>query len=233
MNVATGRIVVRPSSPTPSRATRWLGLLGFPWLFLVVIGTDAALTMLGLPPDERPLVIRVLAVVLAVVPLGLYVASPWLGRLPPLRWLFAWPQPEAELDLDGIRLSLPDRPDQYVPWSAVAGLKAANNWRRDSVLVGVDGQILATVPWSLAHPRSLFTARPLAQQVVELLPDRFALTGSNWAGLADQFGLRDAALPASSAQDSARRQWLVVGGVIALMLVVSTIAAIAWLSSPP
>jgi hypothetical protein len=233
MTETTDSIVIRPGRATPSRTTRWLGLLGFPWLFLVLIGTDAILTALGFPPGERPLLVRVVVIACAVLPIGLYVASPWLGRLPSLSWLLAWPQPEAELDLDGIRLRLPDRPDQYVPWSAVAGLKEASNWRGDSVLVGVDGQILATIPWSLAHPRSFFTARPLAQQVVELLPDRFALTGSNWAGLADQFGLRDAALPASSAQDSARRQRLVIGGIIAVMLVVSTIAAIAWLSTPP
>jgi hypothetical protein len=172
-------------------------------------------------------------VALAILPIGLYVSSPWLGRVSSMSWLLAKPQPEAELDLHGIRLRLPDRPDQYVPWSAVAGMKAANNWRRDSVLVSDEGELLATIPWSLAHPRSFFTARPLAQQVVDLLPDRFAQTGSNWAGLADQFGLRGAAVPASPAQDSARRQTLVIGGIIAVMLVVSIVAAVVWLTSPP
>jgi hypothetical protein len=208
-------------------------LLGLPWLFVVLIGSDTVLTALGLPPSERPPLLRVVVIALSALPIGLYVLSPWLGRVSSMSWLLAKPQPEAELDRDGIRLSLPDLPDQYVPWSAVAALKAANKWPRDSVLVGVEGELLATIPWSLAHPRTFFTARPLAQQVVELLPDRFALTGSNWAGLADQFGLRDAAVPASPAQGSARRQTLVIGGIIAVMLVVSIVAAVVWLTSPP
>ena len=234
MNETAVRIVIRPSRPTPSRTTRWLGWLGLPWLLLVLIGTDAVLDVLGLPPGERPLLLRLLVAVSAVLPIGLYVSSPWLGRLPSMSWLLASPQPEAELDADGIRLRLPDHPDQYIRWSAIAGLRLANNWPRDSVLIGVDGQHVATIPWSLAQPRGrVLASRPLAQQVIELRPDRFALTGTNWAGLPDQFGLRDAAGPAPSVQDSVRRQRLVFGGIIAALLVVSIVAAAAWLTSSP
>lgn len=232
MNEAAVRIVIRPSRPTPSRATRWLGLLCLPWALLVLIGGDSILGMVGLPPNERPPVLRALVVAVAVLPIALYAGSPWLGRLRPLRWLFATPQPEAELDADGVRLTLPGRADQYFSWSSVAALQASGNLERASILVGVDGRELATIPWPLAHPSTAFAGRPLAQQVVEIRPDRFVLTGSSWAGMADQFALRDPDAPAPPRQDDGKRQRVVIGAVIAVMALLSLIAAIAWLAWP-
>jgi hypothetical protein len=232
MNGPSTPIVIRPSRPTPSRRTTLLGWLGLPWLIAVLFGTDAVLELIGLPPGERPLPLGMLLVASALVPIALYVASPWLGRLPAMGWMLAKPQPKAVLDAEGIRLTLPERTDQDVAWSSVAALQPANSLRRTSALVGSEGQLLATVPWALAHPRGPgLVSRSLARQVVDIRPDRFALTGTDWAGMADGFTLREAAAPAPSAGDSVRRQRLLVGGLIAVTLSVSILAAIAWYAS--
>jgi hypothetical protein len=109
MNGLSALIVIHPSRPTPSRRTTLLGWLGLPWLIAVLFGTDAVLELIGLPPGERPLPLGMLLVASALLPIALYVASPWLGRLPAMGWLLAKPQPKAVLDAEGIRLTLPER----------------------------------------------------------------------------------------------------------------------------
>jgi hypothetical protein len=208
-------VVIRASPLAISQATGWIGWLALPWAFAVLFGGSALIDRLGLGTDT-PLALRLSLVVVALTPGAVRVTSPWLGRLPGMRWLLASPQPEARLDIDHLTLILPDREPVRFDWSEITGMQPANDFRRSAHLLGSGGAVLATIPYELAHPRRWRTSRSFAQEVVEARPDRYVVTGTNVVGVADRIALRETA-SAISDIDPVRRQAIVFTVLVALL----------------
>ncbi len=228
-------VIVRASPVALSRATRRIGWLAFPWFFGILFGGAALQDRLGWPLGMAPLPVRLALISVAAVPMVMYVASPWLGRLPAMRWLLASPQPEARLDLDGLALTLPEREPIRLEWSAITGMQPANDFRRSTHLLGTGGEVLATLPAELAYPRGHgwgWSARSLGQEVVALRSDRYELTGTNWAGWPDRLGLRDTGRPVPTGGDSTRRRQAIGFTIIlALLGAFGIVIALVWLTT--
>ena len=92
-------VVVRPRRATLSTAGRRLEVLAVPWAFGLLLAGDPALSSLGFADGpDRPVAVRLVFVAVAVAPAAVWLGHPWLGRIPPFRWLLEVPQPVARLD---------------------------------------------------------------------------------------------------------------------------------------
>ena len=220
-------VIIRARPMAISRAARLMGWLALPWLFAVIFGGVALLDRLGLYRDG-PLVLRLTLVIVAVAPVAIAATSPWLGRLPGMRWLLASPQPEARLGSDGFTLILPDREPVRFTWSEITGMQPANDWGRSAHLLGAHGAVLATIPNALAYPREWsWVSRSIAQEVVAARPDRYVLTGTNVAGVAERFALRDADSPIPDINPE-KRQALALSVIFALLAGFGIVVAVIW-----
>jgi len=70
--------IVRPSRPALSRARKWLGYLCIPFCIAFLVAADSLLTANGMPPGERPGVVRVAMIAIALIPVAVVVATPAL-----------------------------------------------------------------------------------------------------------------------------------------------------------
>ena len=64
-----------------------------PWGLFVLFGTYGVGGWLGYAPSDVPLVFRILLVVVALAPGFIYIACPFLPRVPGIRRILADPQP--------------------------------------------------------------------------------------------------------------------------------------------
>lgn len=213
-------VTVRPARAALSTAGRRLQLLAVPWAFGLLLGGEAVLASLGVVAGpDRPLWVRLLLVAIAITPAAVWLGHPWLGRTPSFRWLLEWPQPEARIDRDGIELVFAGEGARRFEWDAVASLRPSQRWRGPAELVGVEGTTLAYIPESLVHPRAGWrSSRTLAEEVVGTRPDRYALSGANWAGVPDAFALRGTPAGPPNVVAADRRRSAVINVVLALLL---------------
>jgi hypothetical protein len=196
------------------------------WLFGLLLAPFYLLSALGLYPE--PAWLRLVVIVVAVTPVAIAVLYPWLRWLPGLGWLYEPIQPRARLDASGIELALPGRGLVYFPWNDVAGLVARADTILYGNLLGTDGSVLAKVPRSLLYFQDswLSSLQTLASRVVELRPDRYAISGSRWANLPDEFALVEVATgyaAAAAEQALADRRfviWVFLGSVTVLSVAV-------------
>jgi len=204
-----------------------------PWALFVLFGTYRVLEWLGYPPTEQPLVFRIFLVAVALAPGLIYIACPWLARLPGMRRLLADPQPEATLDAEGIRPVLPSRPVRHFQWSEVASLAPSNDLRGTSSLLAPGGEVLATVPSYLVAPGGPGPGS-LAEAVVSVRPDRYVLTPGGMHSLTPWFDLRQRAVSVDARFDPQRSRKLAALLVATFIVGIGVLATtILWISSSP
>jgi hypothetical protein len=218
-------VVVRASPVAASRAARAIAWLALPWFFAVLFGGAAILAHFERPLGQAPLALRLALIVLAAIPAAMYILGPLLGRSWAFRWLLASPQPEARLDLDGLTLMLPDRKPMRFEWSDITGMHPANDVWRSAYLLGAGGVVLARLPNVLAHPRGRGS---LAQEVVDLRPDRYDVAGTSVTGWADRIAVRDPDRPVTPQADPTRRQAIAFAVIVAILGGFGIVIAIVW-----
>ena len=209
-----------------------MGWLAFPWGFAVLVAADAAREATGFAGTAQP-VLAILVVLVAATPGVLFLASPWLGRVPGFRWLSAVPQPLVVLDDDGIQLQLPRIGLRRFRWDDIAGLEVRSTWKRTwGELIGIDGSVLATIPFDLVYLKETWTTAPtLARRVVEAQPERYILTGAA-SGTPDGFFLKESGVEPVDVRAVERRHRLLVWGLFGGLLIFGIISAILFYGRP-
>lgn len=122
----------------------------------------------------------------------------------------------AVLDPSGIELSLDGSAAEVHRWEDIVTMeKAGKDWR----LVGSDGSTVVAIPAGLALPRPSWSDAPtLAEAIVEMRPDRFALRlgGTFEVGLTE-FDLRESGDPVGRPR-VAMNYSLVAGGAVLFVI---------------
>lgn len=183
-------------APALSRAGNLFILLAFVWAIAGQLVIVATLRSLGIPGEDASplLLVAVFAVYLAVSfgPLLMAYVSRRAAHRLPFRWLLASPQPGARLNSGGIELCTPQDGCSRFNWNEIASLEPTHAWLEAKVvevsptldLLSVDGRVLMRVPPSVyeeLHPvggRWHSGPRTLAERVVAMRPDRFAVAGT-------------------------------------------------------
>ncbi len=162
------------------------------FFFVWMLGLNELLFGLELPrPLPRWLAAILLAI--AVVPFGVHFASIVSRRIGNALGMTEVTLSRAALDYSGIELSGGRSAAQRHRWDDIAALERAD---RDWRLVGPDGATVADIPHELALPKpSWFDAPTLAEAIVEMRPDRFALRGGTWRPGLTEMALRGTADP--------------------------------------
>jgi hypothetical protein len=209
--VAIEPVVIKPQFPALSKAGRWLVVLSVPWFF----GAILALDNLGLIGRSEPQAQRWLALVVAAAPVVVLVFHPWLGRLPGLRWLHHQIQPRLVISPNGLDLQLRGVGTRFYDWGEVTGLRTRCGSGAD--LLGRGGVALARIPETMVlGGRGLRQTDSIATLVVRARPDRYGLSGANWAGVPNEFALRAPDDPQPPADRwLRRRRWTTVAIVLA------------------
>lgn len=157
--------IVRPASPAYTKARKWLGYLCMPFLLAIVIGADTVLTKNGWPPADRPEVLRLAIVAIAIVPVAVVIASPALRRVRGFGWMFLSPQPLAIVRPEGMELRLPESGIRTYGWDEIGSLNVVvEGWRFWGELRAPDGTLIERIPDTLA------------ESIVQARADRYALT---------------------------------------------------------
>lgn len=222
--------IVRPASPAYTRARLWLGYLCMPFCIAFLLIADSLLTDVGLPPGERPGIVRAAMVTFALVPLALVVASPALRRVPGFGWMFLSPQPLAVIRPEGMELHLPESGIRTYGWDEIGSLKVVvEGWRYWGELRAPDGALIEKVPDTLIHPKTgWFTASTLAESIVQARPNRYALTDMPAWTLRrpDGFDLRSRVGDGLDLPRWRRRSRLSFIGLLALIVLVFGVPAV-------
>ena len=224
--VAIEDVYIKPRWPTLSKAARRLVLVSVPWFFGALVGADA----LGLAGTDDPQAQRWLVLVVAVAPVAALVFHPWLGRVPGLRWLHHPTQPRLAIRPDGLQLRLPDSGEHFYGWYRVGGLRMRSDHRAD--LIGADGLPLVQIPESLTMGGGTYWhSESIASVIVRAQPDRFQLTGANWAGDPNEFALRGATEPLAKADPWVLRRRATTIAIWLTFVVVTLALLVRFLSS--
>ena len=221
-------IVVRPRSPVFTTIGTWVVRLCLPWLLLSLLVLDAALTAMGLPPGERSLPLRLTIVAIGALPVAIVLLSPLLVRLPGFDWLFLRPQRMALLDSTELTLLLPKGGERRYRWEDIGSLKFKGRWNGGSELHSPDGKLLAEVPDEIVHPKQGWrTADTLAESVVQVRPDRFALaTDRPSLGRPASFDLRDRVGAGVDLVAWKRRRDIILIAVFAVLVLLGVIGGL-------
>lgn len=221
-------IVVRPRSPVFTTVGTWVVRLCLPWLLLSLLMLDAALTAMGLPPGERSLPLRLTIVAIGALPVAIVLFSPLLVRLPGFDWLFTRPQPTAVLNPTDLTLLLPSGGERRYRWEDIASLKFKGRWNGGSELRSPDGELLADIPDEIVHPKPGWrSADTLAESVVQVRPDRFALAPDTPSlGRPASFDLRDRVGAGVDLVAWKRRRDAILVAVFAVLILVGVIGTL-------
>lgn len=121
----------------------------------------------------------------------------------------------AVIDQSGVELSDEGSAPQRHRWDDVAALEqAGKDWR----FVGSEGSVLATIPSELALPRPSWSDAPtLAEAIVEMRPDRYALRGGRFEPGLTEFALRGPDDPVGRVRNVTRWRILVLGIVLFIL----------------
>jgi hypothetical protein len=185
--VAIEPVIIKPQFPALSKAGRRLVIVSVPWFFSALLGLDA----IGLVGRDTPQALRWFALLTAAAPAVLLVFHPWLGRVRGLRWLHHRIQPRLAIRADGIDLQFPDVGERSYGWEEVGALRMWTDRAAD--LLGRDGVAIAKIPESMVLAGGTWwRSESIASIVVRVRPDRYRLSGANWAGVPNEFVLRTA-----------------------------------------
>ncbi len=190
-------------------------IVAVPWFFLALIVLDALGFASGGASDPQ----RYLSLVIALAPIVALMVHPWLGRLPGFRWLHHRTQPRLKIDEDGLDVQLPGLGRQRYAWDEISALRTRRDRAAD--LLGRDGVALARIPESLLFAGGTWwRSESVASLVVRARPDRFRLSGANWAGAPNEFALRAIDESAPTSDPWATRRRLLNVGIIVVCLVI-------------
>jgi hypothetical protein len=219
-------VVIKPKWPTLSRAARRLIVVSVPWFFGALVGADA----LGLAGTDDPQAQRWLALLVAIAPVAALVFHPWLGHVHGLRWLHHRTQPRLAIRADGLHLRLPDVGERLYGWDVVGGLRMRPDHTAD--LIDVDGVSLVRIPDSMTMAGGTYwRSESIASAIVRAQPHRYRLSGANWAGEPNEFALRDATEPNTSADSWATRRRVTTVAIWLAFVVVTLFLLVRFLSS--
>ena len=192
--------VVKPSGPTLTHLGNGLPFYCIAWMIAfpgMLTAIDAAA---GIDLARANLTLFLAVWFCPVVLLYVFwLTWPWTGRLPVYSAFLKWPQPRAEVDAAGLRLTVPDGGERYFAWDEIGSLVAipgreklklgpvAFEWGAGlpSELRAPDGAVIAQVPVQLVHS----TGPTLAACVLRAQPGRYVGTGVRYRGWPDGFAL--------------------------------------------
>ena len=146
------------------------------------------------PPGQRlPGWLGGTVIIIAVIPMVVAYVAFVRFRLGRALGLIQSTPTQAALDQSGIELSLEgSRPESHRWDDIVAMEKFGKDWR----LVGPDGSTVVAIPAGLAYPRPSWSDAPsLAEAVVDMRPDRYALRGGKFEPGVTEFRLRELSDP--------------------------------------
>lgn len=170
-------------------------------------------------------------VVVAIAPIVVLAFHRWLGHVPGLRWLLHRTQPRLAIRAMGLDLRLPEVGERLHSWDEVRALRMRPDGGAN--LLGPDGVALAKIPESMVFGRRKLVARSesIASLVVRARPDRYRLSGANWAGEPNEFALRDAHEPNATTDPWAGRRRMTNLAIAALAVAVTAFLVFRYLTS--
>lgn len=211
-------IVVRANGVILSTAGRLVAVFAFPWCIGILLAASAAI---GDTRPALPMWLRLATIAVALAPVLAWWFSAWLARLPGFGWLLEWPQPRATLSQAGIELDLPRQMGLRFTWDEVTALAVSRNWRRrygQGELRGQDGRSLAWLPAKLVYPKGgWWQSNTLAETIVLVRPDRYALVSADWSGRPDSVALRTSGAELSLSATKRRRSVLLASLMVLLV----------------
>ena len=164
---------LRPAAPARSRSGRWLGRLS---LVALVGALVAALSVVGSAYGSGviSIVLPVALLVLASVPLALYLLSALIGPRGAFASFFERVQPLMVVDGGGLTLTQPRQGDRIVVHNEIGGLRS-RGLRGGWVLVDRAGGRLIEIPGELLTCRDERTRETmtLASAMTRARPDRY------------------------------------------------------------
>jgi hypothetical protein len=181
--------VLHSSHVPKTRRGRWFLIFAGAFFFVWLFGMNEVLLSLEPPGQRSPGWLRAILIFIAVIPIAIaYVAftrfrlGRTLGLIQPI-------PSRAVLDPAGIELSLDGSAPEVHRWDDIVAMeKAGKDWR----LVGPDGSTVAAIPRGLVYPRPSWSDAPsLAEAVVDMRPDRFALRGGRFEPGLTELALRE------------------------------------------
>jgi hypothetical protein len=180
---------------------------------------DAVLRAAGLPGPQRPGWLRGLLIVVALTPIAVGYVSLVRARVGRALGLTQPILSRAVIDPSGIELSVDGSESQHHRWDDISALERdGRDWR----LVGPGDSTVTTIPRELARPRPSWSDAPtLAEAIVEMRPDRFALRGGGFEPGLTEFALRASDDPAGRPRSVTRWRILTVG--IALFVLANVV----------
>jgi hypothetical protein len=219
-------VIIKPQFPALSRAGRRVALLSVPWFFGALFALDA----LSLTGRDGPQALRWLAIFVAAAPFGVLVFHPLLGHVPGLRWLHHRIQPRLAIRANGLDVQLPEVGERQFGWEEIDGLRMRRD--RGADLLGRNGAILARIPESMILAGGTFwRSASIASLVVRARPDRYRLSGANWAGEPNEFVLRIIDEPVTTADPWASRRRLVNVAIAVAFVAVTAFLVFRYLTS--
>lgn len=215
-------LVLRVESARPNRRARWLGIFAVAFLFVWLFGLNEVLLASDLW-GRLPGWLAGFLIVVAVIPGAVWYVSLVRPRIGHALGLTQAIPSRATLDSSGIELFVEGSVPQRHRWDDINALARADwDWR----LVGPDGATVAEIPRELAHPRaSWFDAPTLAEAIVHMRPDRYALRGGSFEPGLTEFSLREPGDPVGQVRNVMR--WKTLG--FGIMLFILAIILLFWM----
>lgn len=225
-------IVVLPRHPAHSTVGTWFVRLSLPWLLVSLLAIDTIMMWAGLPSGQRPLPIRLLIVAIGVAPVAIVLLRSRLVKVAAFRWLFIHPQPLASVRSTHLELHTPELGSRLFDWDQVGSLRLKGAWDRGAELRSPAGELLATIPDVLVHPRiGVRTADTLAETVVKVRPDRYALAPeASSLGRPASFDLREVIGSGIDVHAWRRRRNVVTLVVAGALLLIGAVPLVLMLS---
>lgn len=198
-----------------TRRGRWFWLLAVSFFFAWLLGTDVLLRAAGLLNLQRPGWLRGLLIVVALTPLVIGYVSLLRPKLSRALGLTHASLSRAVIDQSGIELSDEGQGPLRHPWDDIVALEqAGKDWR----LLGADGSVLASIPSQLALPRPSWSDAPtLAEAIVAMRPDRYALRGGRFEPGLTEFALRSPGDPIGRVRNVIHRRVVGLGVVLFIL----------------
>jgi hypothetical protein len=208
-------VVLRARGARPTRRGLCFGILAVGFFFAWLLGTDALLRAAGLPGPQRPGWLRGLMIVVALTPIAIGYVSLVRARVGRALGLTQGIVSRAVIDPSGIELSVDGSESEHHRWDDIVALERdGRDWR----LVGPGDSTVTTIPHELARPRPSWSDAPtLAETIVEIRPDRYALRGGRFEPGLTEFAVRASGDPAGRPRSATR--WRMLAAGIALFVV--------------
>ena len=216
-------VPLRAAGAKQTRRNLWYRVVATAFMFAWLFGIDALLREAGWPGSQRPLWMRLALVSIAVLPIAVYLLASIQPRLGRALGLIAELPARAILDPSGLTLWIDDRPPIRHQWPEIESLEPdGRDWR----LTGSGDETIARIPRELVRPRATWLSAPtLAEAIVAIRPDRYALRGRTSDAGMTEFGLRQVGDPYGVATRRGRPGILAAGTVLFAVAFV----ALVWL----